>query len=316
MTNANALDQSLRFKTRAALQLDTSWSELERAIVMTVAYADVFDYPLTSGEIHRYLAGVAAAPAVVEAALRQGHLVAGTLAQSGPYVMLPGREAIVETRRRRAAVAERMWPAAVFYGRMIGRLPFVRMVAVTGALAVSNVDPGADIDYLVITEPGRLWLCRAIIIGLVRLAARRGHILCPNYLLSERALALGQRSLYGAHELMQMVPITGVPCYNRMRRANPWADELLPNAAGMPYAVTPPAASRSRSQAVAELALRTRAGGWLERWEMERKVRKFSAGRAGNPEISLNSDCCKGHFDGHGQRTLAAYEDRVRTLRS
>lgn len=309
---ANVRDHAMRFKT--ALELDTSWSELERAIVMTVAYADVFDYPLTGGEIHRYLAGVAAAPAEVAAALRQGLLRAGTLAQVGPYVMLPGREAIVATRQRRAAVAERMWPAAVFYGRMIGRLPFVRMVAVTGALAVNNVERGADIDYLIITEPGRLWLCRAIIIGLVRLAARRGHILCPNYLLSERALALSQHSLYGAHELMQMVPITGVACYNRMRRANAWADELLPNAAGMPFLVTPQAGARSRSQALAELALRTRPGGWLERWEMERKVRKFSARHPGNPEISLNSDCCKGHFDGHGQRTLAAYADRVKTI--
>jgi hypothetical protein len=314
MTTAQVLNPGLHFKTRDALQLDTSWSELERAIVLTVAYADVFDYPLTSGEIHRYLAGVAAEPAAVEAALRQRHLSSGALAQAGPYVMLPGREAIVETRRRRAAVAATMWSPAVRYGRMIGRLPFVRMVAVTGALAVSNVDAGADIDYLIITAPGRLWLCRAIIIALVRLAAQRGHILCPNYLLSERALALSEHSLYGAHELMQMVPITGLPWYHRMRRANAWADELLPNAPGLPYLVTPQAAARSRTQALAELALRSPAGAWLERWEMERKVRKFSVRHPGNPEISLNSDCCKGHFDGHGQRTLAAYADRVRTL--
>ena len=89
MTTAQVLNPGLHFKTRAALQLDTSWSELERAIVLTVAYADVFDYPLTSGEIHRYLAGVAAAPAAVAAAL--GQLSGRALAQSGPYVMLPGR---------------------------------------------------------------------------------------------------------------------------------------------------------------------------------------------------------------------------------
>jgi hypothetical protein len=312
MTTAHVLDSAAHVQTRAALQLDTSWSALERAIVMTVAYADVFDYPLTSREIHRYLAGVAADQAAVDTSLRQ--LIGGALAQVGPYVMLPERAAIVETRQRRAAIAAQMWPQAVRYGRMIGRLPFVRMVAVTGALAVSNVEAGADIDYLVITVPGRLWLCRAIIIALVRLTAQRGPILCPNYLLSERALALSEHSLYGAHELMQMVPITGVPWYHRMRQANTWADGLLPNAAGMPYLVTPAALASSRAQSLAELALRSPAGGWLERWEMERKVRKFSARHPGNPEISMNRDCCKGHFDAHGQRTLAAYADRVRTL--
>ncbi len=314
MTMAHVRDLDLRFQTHAALQLNTSWSELERAIVMTVAYADVFDYPLTSREIHRYLAEVAASPPAVETALRQSLLKSGALAAVGPYMMLPERTAIVETRRRRAAIATQMWPAAVRYGRMIGRLPFVRMVAVTGALAVSNVESGADIDYLIITVPGRLWLCRAIVIALVRLAAQRGRILCPNYLLSERALALSEHSLYGAHELMQMVPITGVPWYQRMRQANTWADALLPNAAGNPYVVTPEAAASSRGQALAELALRTPIGSWLERWEMDRKVRKFSARHPGNPEISMNSDCCKGHFDSHGQRTLAAYADRVRAL--
>lgn len=296
------------------LQRGMVFSELEQAIVLAVAYADVFDYPLTLREIRRYLPEVPASEAAVAAALDSPGLGPQILARAGGYVMLAGREAIVATRRRRAAVADRLWPAAVRYGRMIGRLPFVRMVAVTGALAVNNVEPDADIDYLVITETGRLWLCRAAIVALVRLVARRGPILCPNYLLSERALRLEEHSLYSAHELAQMIPLAGLGWYERMRQANPWADQLLPNAGGLPYMVTPQPSGRPLAQALAERALRSRAGAWLERWEMERKVRRFSARHNGNPEINLNSDCCKAHFDSHRQRTLSSFADRLRSI--
>ena len=50
---------------------------LERAIVEAVAYADVFDYPLTADEVHRYLDGVSATRAGVSTALSSGRLVPG-----------------------------------------------------------------------------------------------------------------------------------------------------------------------------------------------------------------------------------------------
>jgi len=177
---------------------------LEQAIVQAVAYADVFDYPLTVDEIHRYLIGVPASRGAVRSALTTSRLVPDVLSRSGRYFTLAGHESAVDTRRRRAAVAADYWRRAVRYGHLIGSLPFVRMVAVTGALAMDNIADG-DIDYLVITEPGRLWLCRALVVGLVRTAAFRGTELCPNYFLSEQALVLSERNLFTAHEVAHLI---------------------------------------------------------------------------------------------------------------
>ena len=288
--------------------------ELERAILRTVAYADVFDYPLTAEEIHRYLIGVRAARPEVEACLDGGGLSAGRLSRRDEYYTLPGREQLAALRRERGAVAARLWPKAVRYGRAIARLPYVRMAAVTGALAVDNVAAGADLDYLVVTAPGRLWCCRAMVILLVRWAALHGDTICPNYFLSEAALVYRGPGLYAAHEMAQMVPLAGMGVYRRMIRLNPWVGDYLPNVVLPPRWLAQPDELnlRSRSRGAAETLLGTSLGDRLESWEMARKIEKFNRLEGASSEAGFCADWCKGHFDGHERRTMAAYAARLR----
>jgi hypothetical protein len=52
----------------------------------------------------------------------------------------------------------------------------------------------------------------------------------------------------------------------------------------------------------------------MESWEMERKMHKFQGQRTEGAEISFCADWCKGHFDGHGEKTLSAYAERLGKL--
>ena len=306
---------------------DERTRELENAIVQSVSYADVFDYPLTAHEVHRYLIGVRASASEVGRALAGSRLAPGRLAHRDGFFTLPGREQIVELRRQRKVPAKRLWRGAVHYGRRIAGLPFVRMVAVTGSLAASNVTRDADVDYLIVTAPRRLWICRALVIGVVRRAARRGVVLCPNFLLTESALELRQRDLYTAWELAQMVPIAGFETYHRLRRRNSWAGTFLPNAEGVPSEPDPQGnpdlpAARSRLTRVAEGILGSPAGDWLEGWERARKVRRLTreaasvayATEGSRNEAEFSADWCKGHLGTHRQEVMARYRVRLEEL--
>ena len=288
-------------------------TDIEAAILHTVAYVDFFNYPLTAVQVHRYLEGVRATLAEVTAVLTNDHIVPRRLSRQDGYFTLPGREAIVALRREREAVSRQLWPQATRYGRLLAHLPFVRMVAVTGSLTMNNATSDADVDYLVVTEHGRLWLCRAFIIALVRLARREQIELCPNYILSENALEFPDPNLYIAHEIAQMVPLSGLDVYRRLRQINAWTDIFLPNAAGSPEYSTNVAPSHW--QKWAELPLRTPIGRWLEQWEMNRKIQKLQIHETGSTETKFGPDVCKGHFDAYKTPTMKAYRTKLHSLR-
>lgn len=286
---------------------------LQRAVLQTVTYADIFDYPLTPDEIHRYLIGVPASRDAVHALLDGDALIPAHLSRREEFITLAGRETIVDVRRERERLAGALWVQALRYGRMLASFPFVRMVAVTGELAMDNVGPSSDIDYFIVTEHRRLWLCRGFALLLVRAAAKVGVALCPNYLLSERALTLQTRDLYAAHEIAQMVPISGLDTYARFRQANRWMLDELPNAVGAPRELrTMPHARPLR--ALAESALRTPLGGAVDRWERDRKVRKLSRNARAGGEASFAADWCKGHYHNHGRLILEAFDERTRRV--
>lgn len=290
--------------------------ELREAILRSVAYADVFDFALRIPELHRYLIGVAATPAEVEAAARA--LAPGCLVVRDGMVVAVGRESLIGERHRRRAIAARTWPVAVRYARAVGSLPFARMVAITGALAVGNATDGADIDLMVVTERGRVWLGRAMTIAFVRHAASRGHVLCPNTFLAESAFDSIAPDLYAAHELAQMVPVVGVGVHARLLAANPWVHDHLPNATGAPLAGR--ARRRrllSRVRPSAEAVLRSPLGAIPEALEQRRKIPRFTAeaiARGASAEASFTADWCRGYLDGHGARIRAAYAARCAAM--
>lgn len=286
---------------------------LESAALRTLIYADIFDYPMTLAEVRHYLIGQAATPEAVRAALETACL-SGSLIERDGFYCLDGRQELIAVRAEREQLSRRLWPHARRWGAVIAGMPFVRLVAVTGALAVNNaLSQVDDIDLLIVTAPGRVWLTRALSIGIVHLARRFGINLCPNYVLSASVLEQSQRNLYVAHELAQMVPLSGYNLYAEMRRANAWTLCYLPLAMYPLHLERDlaPRGWRRAGQQLGERLLRGHAGDALERWERRRKQRKFQREAQHSPAAQLDADRVKGHFNDHGQRVLAEYERRL-----
>jgi hypothetical protein len=283
---------------------------VEAAVVETLAYSDVYDWPLTAAEVHRFLP-IAASPTDVDAALATPGLV-HLVASVEDCHMLRGREHLAGLRRRRAAACARLWPQVVRRGRMLARIPFVRMVAVSGSLAAGAAADGDDVDLFIVTDDGRLWLSRALAIAAGRLPPRHGATLCPNYMLAASRMELAERDLYTAHELAQLVPLFGRDTYAALLQRNRWYREFLPNHPGWTRDIAEPCVRHSRR--LLSAALPGPLASRMERWEMERKVARLRTAPGASAEACFDASTCKGHLDGHRQRFWVAFRARLDAL--
>ena len=292
-----------------SLEPDSS-RQLHDAVLATVAYADIFDFAMNSSEIHRDLvaigAGVSDVAPVLDRAINLGQLV-----RVREYLTFAGRESLVKRRIERNQASERMWSTARSFGRIFAALPFVRLVGVTGSLAADNAGSDADIDYLIIVGPNRVWLVRALAIAVVRFARLRGVTLCPNYLLSTNALEIPYHDPYTAHELLQMVPLSGPATYAELLAANPWAAHYLPNRSKIGRAVPDLGGLVDRIKTLGEWAFAGSLGGGLDNWESRRKIARFQA--VGTPG-RFSRDVCEGHFGHHRDHVLRQWRIRCDQL--
>ena len=85
---------------------------LRQAILCTIVYGDLFDYPLDVLEIHRYLSHVAAPLEAVAEMLDSDPVLRELIDSTGPWYHLVGRAHLSEVRAERALASRALWDAA------------------------------------------------------------------------------------------------------------------------------------------------------------------------------------------------------------
>lgn len=288
------------------------------AVHATVSYADVFDMPIELDHLHRYLVGASLTATETETVVDQ-LVTQGRLGRRGHLVHLPDRADVLDIWDERTERAATMWQDAERWGRRIGQVPFVRMVAVTGGLAVDSVADHDDIDFFIVVRPGRLWLTRLMIIALGHIAERSDIELCPNFIVSDEATVMEERTIYVARELAQMVVLVGPEICRTVRRQNDWMFDFLPNASVEGDETRATDQSVTIAQRVAERVLLLPPFAWLEKREMHHKIAKLTQVRSRRPEVgapdesSFSPHVCKGHMVGNAAGIDVAWQERLTT---
>lgn len=208
----------------------------QKAILKTLAYADVFSYPLTSKEIHLFLIGQKISLVDMVKELK----ALKNLSQKRGFFYLKNQEKIFYLRQKRKKYSQEKIKIAQKITGWLKLVPWIKMVGITGNLAMNNADKDDDIDLLILTAKNRLWLSRFSVILITELLGVRrrpgqksvANKICLNMFLDEAHLKIPpkEQNLITAHEICQLKPLFSKDnFYQKFIQQNPWSVKFLPN---------------------------------------------------------------------------------------
>jgi hypothetical protein len=187
---------------------------------------------------------------------------------------LRGREHLPELRRRRQAKSRATLRRHRRYLQLVCNFPFVRAVALSGALAFENANGKDDIDLFLLVDGRRTWTTYLSLAVLMKVLGKR-RTMCFNYVDGRDELTIPERNFYVAHQIAYLRPLSGNGSFDRFWRANRWVREYLPQAhAPETLTITCAPNQSPRLRRLAEKFL----GGPLFDW-LEDKVYRAYGGR-------------------------------------
>ena len=200
----------------------------ERAFLQSVVYSALFEYPLTVAQLHETLIGEEVDESLLLRWYAASPFLQANIDYEAGFFFPRGHRGLVEHRQQRETTSRRLLRTLSRPLKLLTRLPFVRMVALSGSLAHLNGDEHADLDVFVVTSRHRVWTYTVTALALARIFGWRRR-LCLNYVVSERALWVAPADLFSANQIVHLQPVMGERTYRRFLEANRFVERFYPN---------------------------------------------------------------------------------------
>ncbi len=204
-------------------------SQTKENILATLAYFDIFSYPLTRAEIYLFLGKKYNYDDFDDAV--SCLLIEGAIHQFDRFFTLKNDHQLAVRRVEGNSKAEELIRKAKRVGNILIRFPYVRGVAISGSLSKNFADEYSDIDLFIITAKNRLWVARTLMHCLKKLTflVNREHYFCMNYYIDEQELQIAEKNIYTAIEIGTLLPLEGDIVFEKFYAANTWTRDFLPN---------------------------------------------------------------------------------------
>jgi hypothetical protein len=294
-------------------------SLLEKSIIKTLAYYDIFNYPLTSDEIFLCLDTNSVTKENLHSEIDSLSSKNIIYRKNDYYLLNPDYNSI--SRREEGNIrADKKMKIANRFSTIISFFPFVRAVFLSGSISKGYMDKRADIDYFIITKRNRLWIARFLLVLFKKIFLLNSYkYFCINYFVSEDNLEIEEKNIYTATELATLIPTYGSNLYNDFYKANPWIKTYFPNYPKR-NTINVSQSKLKLTQKIFEPFLNHKIGDWVDDYCM-RIFLKFDKKRYGllekeSFEVAFKSrkNVSKHHPNYFQKKVLEALNKKIHTL--
>ena len=221
-------------------------NKLEKVILDTVAYFDIFSYPLTLIEIWKWLFFREADSLFIslnkiEEIIKNSEAIKTLLERKQGFYFFKNREGIIALRKERYNLAENKFKKALKVAGFLKWMPGIKMIGICNSLSWANADTGSDIDFFIVTEKGKLWTSRFLAVGFLKIFGLRPEKnntkdkICLSFFVDEEHLnlenlAIESPDIYLIYWINQLVPIFDRGgMHRKFLESNRWIKRFLPN---------------------------------------------------------------------------------------
>lgn len=204
-------------------------SEIKENILATLAYFDLFNYPLNATEIYSFLKNPCN-QAEFDQTL-QVLTTQGTIWQFKELYLLKNDYSLTIRRYEGNEKAAQLIQVAEKVSSFLIKFPYVRGIAISGSLSKNYADENSDIDLFIITAANRLWIARTLMHAFKKLTflVNKQDYFCMNYYIDEQQLEIIEKTNYTAMEIVTLITLEGAAAFGEFQSANSWTADYLPN---------------------------------------------------------------------------------------
>ena len=168
-------------------------NQIADALIKTIKYFDLFNYPLSKLELYDYL-WLNEKTSFKDFSEQLNILLTNSLETDQGFYYLTGRKEIVTVRKQRYLEFKRKTDDAWPYLKLLSRLPFIKAIFLCNNLAYQNATASSDIDLVIITSANKLWTSRFWASGILKMLDKRprpgqqANTLCLSFWADENNL--------------------------------------------------------------------------------------------------------------------------------